>query len=65
MMFVYRYIFRLGFLDGKVGFLFHFMHGFWLFMLIDAKLEEARDFIAAHGVEAFKQRLRKEHRIEL
>ena len=46
-LFVYRYVFRLGFLDGKVGFVFHFLHGFWLFMLIDAKLDEARNAISA------------------
>jgi glycosyltransferase involved in cell wall biosynthesis len=65
MMYVYRYIFRLGFLDGRVGFVFHFMHGLWLFMLIDAKLDEARDFIKRNGLEAFKQNLRKVHRIDL
>ena len=65
LMFIYRYFIRLGFLDGKVGFLFHFLHGFWLFMLIDGKLDEAKAFIAAHGVEAFKRMLRDKHRIEL
>ena len=45
LMYVYRYVFRLGFLDGRVGLVFHFMHGLWLFMLIDAKLDEAREFI--------------------
>ena len=65
MMYVYRYIFRLGFLDGRVGLVFHFMHGLWLFMLIDAKLDEARAFIAKNGVEAFRQNLRQVHRIEL
>ena len=64
-LFVYGYVFRLGFLDGKVGFVFHFLHGFWLFMLIDAKLDEARDDIAAHGLEAFKRRLAQTQRIEL
>ena len=64
-LFVYRYVFRLGFLDGKVGFVFHFLHGFWLFMLIDAKLDEARDAISAHGLEAFKRRLAETQRIEL
>jgi glycosyltransferase involved in cell wall biosynthesis len=64
-MFVYRYVFRLGFLDGRIGFVFHFLHGFWLFMLIDAKLDEAKAFIAGHGVEAFKRHLRQAHRIEL
>ena len=57
-------MFRLGFLDGRIGFAFHALHGFWVFMLIDAKIDEARDFIRAHGLEAFKQRLRAE-RIEL
>ena len=65
LMYVYRYVFRLGFLDGRVGLVFHFMHGLWLFMLIDAKLDEAREYIKRNGVEAFKQNLRKVHRIDL
>ncbi len=64
LLFLYRYIFRLGFLDGRIGFAFHTLHGLWVFMLIDAKIDEARDFIRANGLEAFKQRLRAE-RIEL
>ena len=64
-LYLYRYVFRLGFLDGRVGLVFHFMHGFWLFMLIDAKLDEARDFIERDGVEAFKRNLRQVHRIDL
>ena len=58
LLFVYRYVFRLGFLDGRIGFVFHVLHGFWVFLLIDAKIDEARDFIREHGLEAFKQRLR-------
>jgi glycosyltransferase involved in cell wall biosynthesis len=64
MLFLYRYLFRLGFLDGRIGFAFHVLHGFWVFLLIDAKIDEARDFIAAHGLGAFRQRLRAQ-RIEL
>ncbi len=60
LLFLYRYVFRLGFLDGRIGFVFHVLHGFWLFLLIDAKIDEARDFIAEHGLEAFRQRLRAE-----
>jgi len=56
---------RLGFLDGKVGFLFHFMHGFWLYMLIDAKIDEARRYISENGLDAFKDRLRSRYKIEL
>lgn len=38
--FLYRYVIRLGFLDGKVGFIFHFMHAFWYRALVDGKLLE-------------------------
>ena len=65
LFYIYRYFFRLGFLDGKEGFVFHFLHGFWMYMLIDAKIDEARMFIKANGVEAFKAHLRKHHKIEL
>ena len=64
LFFFYRYFIRLGFLDGKQGFLFHFMHGFWMYMLMDAKLDEARQFIRARGLDAFRRHLRDEHGIE-
>jgi glycosyltransferase involved in cell wall biosynthesis len=53
LYFIYRYVFRLGFLDGRTGFVWHFMHGFWLFMLIDAKIDEAQRQIAQHGRDSF------------
>lgn len=40
--FLYRYFFRLGFLDGKEGLIFHFLQGFWYRFLVDAKLFEYR-----------------------
>jgi glycosyltransferase involved in cell wall biosynthesis len=64
LLFFYRYVLRLGFLDGRIGFVFHVLHGFWVFLLIDAKIDEARDFIATHGLDAFKQSLRAQ-RVEL
>ncbi|MBQ4632738.1 MAG: glycosyltransferase family 2 protein, partial [Prevotella sp.] len=42
LYFVYRYIFRLGFLDGKEGFLWHFLQGFWYRILADAKVYEVK-----------------------
>jgi glycosyltransferase involved in cell wall biosynthesis len=36
----YRYLFRLGFLDGKEGLIFHFLQGFWFRFLIDAMIYE-------------------------
>lgn len=40
--FILRYIFRLGFLDGKEGFLWHFLQGFWYRTLADAKIYEIK-----------------------
>jgi glycosyltransferase involved in cell wall biosynthesis len=40
--FLYRYIIRLGFLDGKAGFIYCFLHGFWYPLLIAAKVDEMR-----------------------
>jgi glycosyltransferase involved in cell wall biosynthesis len=36
----YRYFFRLGFLDGTEGLIYHFLQGFWYRFLVDAKLFE-------------------------
>ena len=38
--FTYRYIFRLGILDGYQGFIFHFLQGFWFRLIIDIKIKE-------------------------
>jgi glycosyltransferase involved in cell wall biosynthesis len=40
--FAYRYVFRLGFLDGREGLYFAFLQALWFRMLVDAKLYEAR-----------------------
>lgn len=42
LLFLYRYIARLGFLDGKAGFIFHFLQGFWYRLLVDIKLDDLR-----------------------
>lgn len=38
--FIYRYVLKLGFLDGKEGLIYHFLQGFWYRFLVDAKLFE-------------------------
>jgi len=43
--FMYRYFFKLGFLDGVKGFAFHFMQGYWYRSLVDLKLLEAQKWI--------------------
>lgn len=38
--FLFRYILKLGFLDGKKGLIWHFLQGLWYRFLVDAKLFE-------------------------
>ena len=40
--FCYRYFFKGGFLDGKEGFLWHFLQGWWYRTLVDAKVFEIK-----------------------
>ena len=42
LLFFYRYVLRLGFLDGKEGFIFFVLQTFWFRFLIDAKTFERR-----------------------
>lgn len=41
--FVVRYFFRLGFLDGGRGLIFHILQGFWFRFLVDSKIYELRN----------------------
>ncbi len=47
LLFVYRYFFKLGFLDGTEGFIFYVLQTFWFRFLIDAKTFERRKGLAA------------------
>lgn len=40
LLFIYFYFFRLGFLDGKEGFVYHYMYQRWYRCLVDAKILE-------------------------
>ncbi len=40
LLFLYRYIVRLGFLDGRAGLIFFVLQTFWFRFLVDAKLYE-------------------------
>jgi len=42
LYFLYRYFYRLGFLDGKEGLIFHFLQGFLYRFLVDVKIYEYR-----------------------
>ena len=43
--FCYRYVIRLGFMDGQAGTAFHFLQGFWRRYLVDAKVAEVRRYM--------------------
>lgn len=42
LLFIYRYIFRLGFLDGREGLIFFVLQTFWFRFLVDAMTYEKR-----------------------
>lgn len=42
LYFIYRYVIRLGFLDGRQGFIWHFLQGFWYRFLVDAKIYDIK-----------------------
>lgn len=42
LYFSYRYFLRGGFLDGRIGFIYHFMQALWYRMLVDVKVARIR-----------------------
>jgi glycosyltransferase involved in cell wall biosynthesis len=40
LLFLYRFIFRLGFLDGRAGYLYHFFQCYWYRTLVSMQIEE-------------------------
>lgn len=63
--YLYRYLVRLGFLDGRAGFAFHSLQGFWNFLLVDVKIAEFRHYIEQNGLPAFRRLLLEQNKINL
>lgn len=40
--FFHRYVIQLGILDGKQGFVFHFLQAFWFRLIVDIKIDEIK-----------------------
>ena len=55
LYFIYRYIFRRGFLDGWEGLIFHFLHACWYRFLVDAKIYEAKKFDIQHATAKLRE----------
>lgn len=49
LYFVYRYIIKLGFLDGREGLIWHVLQGFWYRFLVDAKIYEIQKRARSEG----------------
>jgi glycosyltransferase involved in cell wall biosynthesis len=49
LYFGYRYLFRLGFLDGVPGFVFHVLQGFWYRFLVDVKVYQLERLARTSG----------------
>lgn len=64
-LFLYRYIFRLGFLDGAQGLSFNLFQTLWYRYLVDLKIIEARKSIDRSGIEEFKRELKQAHGFKL
>ena len=47
--FFYRYVLRLGFLDGKEGFIFHALQAFWYRLLVDINIDELTSMNRAYS----------------
>lgn len=53
--FVYRYIVKMGFLDGKEGFCWDFFQGLWYRALVDGKVFQARKWMKEEGLAVQKE----------
>ncbi|TDT46725.1 glycosyltransferase involved in cell wall biosynthesis [Maribacter spongiicola] len=62
--FIYRYIFKMGFLQGKEGFLWHFLQGWWYRTLVDAKVYEIKKNCGSDIIK-IKNYIKKSYNIDL
>ena len=61
--FCYRYVVKLGFLDGKEGFLWDFLQGWWYRTLVDAKIFEIKK-TCGQDTEKIRKYLRDNYQIK-
>ncbi|MBZ5639689.1 MAG: glycosyltransferase family 2 protein [Acidobacteriia bacterium] len=52
LYFLYRYVIKLGVLDGPEGLVWHVLQGFWYRFLVDAKIFEIRKAMRDRGLDA-------------
>ncbi len=64
LYFLYRYVLKLGFLEGKEGFLWHFLQGWWYRTLVDAKILEIKR-ACGDDPQTIKDYIKKEYGLDL
>ncbi len=64
LYFLYRYLFRVGFLNGSEGFIYHFMQAYWYRLLVDIKMTELEKQ-SGGDIEKIKELLQTEHGIKI
>ena len=64
LYFCYRYFFKLGFTEGKEGFMWHFFQGWWYRSLVDAKVWEVKK-ACGEDKEKIKAYLKANYNIDL
>lgn len=57
LYFLWRYIFQLGFLDGRSGLIYHFLQGYWYRFLVGAKIMEFEKALSTTDSNAERLRL--------
>lgn len=62
--FCYRYFFKMGFLDGREGFLWDFYQAWWYRNLVDTKIQEIYD-ICGRNPEEIKRYIYKTYKIKV
>jgi len=64
LYFHWRYFFKLGFLDGRQGLIWHFLQGFWYRFLVDAKIYQMHH-IAKKENKSLKQVIKDDFGLDL
>lgn len=64
LYFIWRYLFKLGFLDGRPGLIWHFLQGFWYRFVVDAKLYKLKKYSKNEGND-FRRGVASELGVEL
>jgi len=65
LLFFYRYVVRLGFLDGKQAFLYHFSQALLYRLLVDVRIEELQGHAAVARAGATEGRAPEKRELSL